>query len=99
MNFKIDVLLLFYFILNTHCPEYIVDGILQAGAPSGTCKSVPAPNTGPLSSNSGSFTGSVQFTKSSASTVLSPSLLVLWLFHLPLLAFLKTTSNTDLIGF
>ncbi|CAK9315275.1 unnamed protein product [Citrullus colocynthis] len=71
----------------------------QAGAPPGTCKSIPAPNTGSMSSTSGSFTGSVQFSKSSASRVHSPSLLVLWFFYLPLLAFLKTTINTHLIGF
>lgn len=64
-----------------------LDGILQAGAPFGSCKNVTVPNTSPVTNTAGSFTGSVQFS-SSASTVLSPSCLILFFFCFPLMKFL-----------
>ncbi|KAK7827012.1 pi-plc x domain-containing protein [Quercus suber] len=59
----------------------------QAGAPFGSCKNVTVPNTSPVTNTAGSFTGSVQFS-SSASTVLSPSCLILFFFCFPLMKFL-----------
>lgn len=67
-------------------------GLLQFGAPFGSCKNVAVPNvspvtntvgnTSPLTNTAGSFSGSVQFSKS-ASTIQSPNSLVFYLvlFH------------------
>ncbi|RXI07144.1 hypothetical protein DVH24_026280 [Malus domestica] len=56
----------------------------QAGAPSGSCKNISVPTRSPVTNNAGSFTGSVQFSKS-ASTVYSANRLVVFLFYLPLM--------------
>lgn len=58
----------------------------QAGAPFGSCKNITVPTRSPVTNNGGSFTGSVQFSRS-ASTVHSPNRLVFFIFSLPLLAF------------
>ncbi|XP_060970442.1 PI-PLC X domain-containing protein At5g67130 [Cannabis sativa] len=59
----------------------------QAGAPFGSCKNVAVPSRSPpTTTNAGSFTGSVQFTRS-ASTVNSSNRLFLFLVSFPLLAF------------
>ncbi|XP_062101952.1 PI-PLC X domain-containing protein At5g67130 [Humulus lupulus] len=61
----------------------------QAGAPFGSCKNVAVPSRSPPINNTpgtGSFTGSVQFTRS-ASTVKSPNHLFFFLVSFPLLAF------------
>ncbi|KAF4380826.1 hypothetical protein F8388_017180 [Cannabis sativa] len=53
----------------------------QAGAPFGSCKNVAVPSRSPpTTTNAGSFTGSVQFTRS-ASTVNSPNRLFLFLLR------------------
>lgn len=57
----------------------LIDGILQAGAPFGSCKNVTVPNPSPASNTAGNFTGSVQFSRS-ASTVHSPHCWILSLF-------------------
>lgn len=62
-----------------------IDEILQAGAPFGSCKNVAVPNPSPLTNTAGSFSGSVQFSRS-ASTDHSPSCLILFLFYFPLMA-------------
>ena len=64
-----------------------IDGILQAGAPFGSCKNVTIPNPSPVTNNAGGFTGSVQFSRS-PSTVHSPSCLILFLFYFPLMKYL-----------
>lgn len=67
--------------------KHTIDEILQAGAPLGSCKNIAVPNTSPVTNTEGSFTGSVQFSRSS-STVHSPSFLILFLFYFPLRTFL-----------
>ncbi|KAF2283740.1 hypothetical protein GH714_014701 [Hevea brasiliensis] len=57
----------------------------QAGAPFGSCKNVAVPSTSPVTTTSGSFSGSVQFSRS-ASTVHSPIFFVFYLCSLPLIA-------------
>ncbi|XVF61194.1 hypothetical protein PTKIN_Ptkin08bG0110500 [Pterospermum kingtungense] len=51
----------------------------QAGAPFGSCKNISRPATSPVTNTAGSFSGSVQFSKS-ASTVYYPNCLVVGLF-------------------
>ncbi|KAI4314981.1 hypothetical protein L6164_027835 [Bauhinia variegata] len=57
----------------------------QAEASFGSCKNIAVPSTSPMSATSGSFTGSVQFSKS-ASPVHSPKCLLHFLFYLLLIA-------------
>ncbi|XP_021637663.2 PI-PLC X domain-containing protein At5g67130 isoform X3 [Hevea brasiliensis] len=57
----------------------------QAGAPFGSCKNVAVPSTSPVTTTAGSFSGSVQFSRS-ASTVHSPIFFVFYLCSLPLIA-------------
>ncbi|KAM0970742.1 hypothetical protein ACFX13_019022 [Malus domestica] len=59
----------------------------QAGAPSGSCKNISVPTRNPVTNNAGSFTGSVQFSRS-ASILYSPNRLVVFLFYIPLMGFL-----------
>jgi hypothetical protein len=71
------------------CEKMVEYGLLQFGAPFGSCKNVAVPNvspvtntvgnTSPLTNTAGSFSGSVQFSKS-ASTIQSPNSLVFYLF-------------------
>lgn len=61
--------------------------ILQAGASFGSCKNVSVPSTSPVTTATGSFSGSVQFARS-ASTIHSPIFVVLYLCSLPLIAFI-----------
>ncbi|EEF38817.1 PI-PLC X domain-containing protein At5g67130 [Ricinus communis] len=57
----------------------------QAGAPFGSCKNIAVPTTSPVTTATGSFSGSVQFSKS-ASTVHSSNYLVFHLFYVSLMA-------------
>ncbi|XP_058010463.1 PI-PLC X domain-containing protein At5g67130 isoform X2 [Hevea brasiliensis] len=57
----------------------------QAGAPFGSCKNVAS--TSPVTTTTGSFSGSVQFSRS-ASTVCSPNFFIFYLFSLRLMAFM-----------
>ncbi|KAF7809844.1 PI-PLC X domain-containing protein [Senna tora] len=62
----------------------------QAGAPFGSCKNVAMPSTSPVTNtagSSGSFTGSVQFSKSAA-PVHSPNCMLLLLMYFPFIAVL-----------
>lgn len=59
----------------------------QAGASFGTCKNISAPSTSPVSTSTGSFTGSVQFSRS-ASPVHYPTSVVLPLLYFLLVAVL-----------
>ncbi|RDX78301.1 PI-PLC X domain-containing protein [Mucuna pruriens] len=52
----------------------------QAGAPFGSCRNISVPSTSPVTSTAGSFTGSVQFSKS-ASSVHYPNCLLLVAFY------------------
>jgi len=54
--------------------------IWQAGAPFGSCKNISVPSTSPVTNTAGSFTGSVQFSKS-ASPVHHPNCLHLVVFY------------------
>lgn len=68
--------------------DYNIAEILQAGAPFGSCKNISVPSTSPVSSNAGgSFTGSVQFSKSASPVHYSNSVLV-FLFQFMLVAVL-----------
>ncbi|MCH87996.1 pi-PLC X domain plant-like protein [Trifolium medium] len=62
---------------------------MEAGASFGSCKNISVPSTSPVSSTSGSgsFTGSVQFSKS-ASPVRYPNSVLVFLFHFMLIAVL-----------
>ncbi|KAJ8764226.1 hypothetical protein K2173_005966 [Erythroxylum novogranatense] len=60
----------------------------QAGATFGSCKTVAVPNTSPVTNTAGSFTGSVQFARST-STDLSPNIWPFYLFSVPLIGFLS----------
>lgn len=57
-----------------------ITAILQVGAPFGSCKNISVPSTSPLTSTAGSFTGSVQFSKST-SYVHRPSCLLFVIFY------------------
>ncbi|KAL5819648.1 hypothetical protein ACOSQ3_023593 [Xanthoceras sorbifolium] len=59
----------------------------QAGEPFGSCKNISVPSRSPTSNTMGSFTGSVQFSRS-ASAIHSLNCLVFFLFYLPLMVFL-----------
>ncbi|XWS29822.1 hypothetical protein CRYUN_Cryun24cG0063300 [Craigia yunnanensis] len=59
----------------------------QAGAPIGSCKNISIPTTSPVTNTAGSFSGSVQFSRS-ASTVYYPNRLVVSLFFFPWMMFL-----------
>ncbi|XP_021275329.1 PI-PLC X domain-containing protein At5g67130 [Herrania umbratica] len=59
----------------------------QAGAPFGSCKNISIPTTSPVTNTAGSFSGSVQFSKS-ASTGYYPNRLVVGLFSFPWIMFL-----------
>jgi hypothetical protein len=64
--------------------------ILQAGASFGSCKNISVPSTSPASSTgggSGSFTGSVQFSKS-VSPIHYPNSILVFLFYFLLIAVL-----------
>ncbi|CAJ1929559.1 unnamed protein product [Sphenostylis stenocarpa] len=65
--------------------NYIIAAILQEGAPFGSCKNIVVPNTSPVTNTAGSFTGSVQFSRS-ASRVLSPNSCLYVLFFFLLIA-------------
>ncbi|XP_061340981.1 PI-PLC X domain-containing protein At5g67130 [Gastrolobium bilobum] len=59
----------------------------QEGAPVGSCKNIAIPNTSPVTTNAGSFTGSFQFSRS-ASPAHSPNCLFFLLFYFLLIAVL-----------
>ncbi|GLU20040.1 hypothetical protein SLE2022_362570 [Rubroshorea leprosula] len=59
----------------------------QAGAPFGSCKNITIPGTSPVTSTAGSFSGSVQFSRST-STVHYPNRLIVCLFSFPLIMLL-----------
>ncbi|KAE8656020.1 PI-PLC X domain-containing protein [Hibiscus syriacus] len=59
----------------------------QAGAPFGSCKNISMPSSSPMTSTGGSFSGSVQFSKS-ASAVSYPNRFVVGLFSIPCMLFL-----------
>lgn len=77
---------MYYLHINLFVRQDFIDGILQAGAPFGSCKNVAVPRS-PPTNNMGTFTGSVQFS-SSASTVYSPNCLLFKLSYLSLMVFL-----------
>lgn len=83
----LSMLFLWHFIIymEVSVKHTNIDEILQAGAPFGSCKNVAVPNPSPLTNTAGSFSGSVQFSRS-ASTDHSPSCLILFLFYFPLMA-------------
>ncbi|KAJ7952835.1 PI-PLC X domain-containing protein [Quillaja saponaria] len=60
----------------------------QAGAPFGSCKNVAVPSRSPTTNSAGSFTGSVQFSRS-ASPVHSSNYLLFFLFYFPVKAVLS----------
>ncbi|TKY70590.1 PI-PLC X domain-containing protein [Spatholobus suberectus] len=59
----------------------------QDGAPFGSCKNIAVPNTSPVTNTAGSFTGSVQFSRS-ASPFHSPNCWIFLLFYFLLIAVL-----------
>ncbi|XWS45248.1 hypothetical protein CRYUN_Cryun15aG0120000 [Craigia yunnanensis] len=59
----------------------------QAGAPFGSCRNISIPTTSPVTNAAGSFSGSVQFSRS-ASTVYYPNRLVVGLLSFPWMLFL-----------
>ncbi|KAH1223750.1 PI-PLC X domain-containing protein [Glycine max] len=73
----------------------------QEGAPFGSCKNIAVPNTSPVTNTAGSFTGSVQFSRS-ASPVHSPNCWCFLVFYFLLIAVLlictKVTLVNDRIG-
>ncbi|KAK8673141.1 hypothetical protein V6N13_111494 [Hibiscus sabdariffa] len=54
----------------------------QAGAPFGSCKNISMPSSSPMTNTAGSFSGSVQFSKS-ASAVYYPNRVVVGFFSIP----------------
>ncbi|KAK0605922.1 hypothetical protein LWI29_032238 [Acer saccharum] len=59
----------------------------QAGEPFGSCKNISVPSRSPATNNMGSFTGSVQFSRST-SVIHSLNCLVYLSFYIPLMLFL-----------
>lgn len=79
----------YIYLFRIKCSSFVshtIVGDLQAGAPFGTCKNIAVPSASPITNNSGSFTGSIQFTRS-ASPPHSPNHKLL-LFFFPLIAVL-----------
>lgn len=73
---------------NSGKDNYIITAILQAGASFGSCKNISVPNTSPASNTAGSFTGSVQFSRS-ASPVHYPNSMLIFLFYFLLVVLLQ----------
>ncbi|KAK9285943.1 hypothetical protein L1049_025145 [Liquidambar formosana] len=65
-----------FFEFITLCYVVFLCGILQAGAPFGSCKNVAVSNRTPATNTMGSFSGSVQQLSGSSSTVHFPNLFV-----------------------
>lgn len=59
----------------------------QAGAPFGSCKNITMPSSSPMTNTAGSFSGSVQFSKS-ASTIYYPNQFAIGFFSIPWMLFL-----------
>ncbi|KAG8497477.1 hypothetical protein CXB51_008679 [Gossypium anomalum] len=59
----------------------------QAGAPFGSCKNITMPSSSPMTNTAGSFSGSVQFSKS-ASTIYYPNQFAFGFFSIPWMLFL-----------
>ncbi|KAL3019498.1 hypothetical protein AAZX31_05G087500 [Glycine max] len=68
----------------------------QAGAPFGSCKNISVPSTSPVTNTAGSFTGSVQFSKSASSVHLPNFLLLVVFYFLQSLAAAVMTISTVL---
>ncbi|MFQ6623536.1 hypothetical protein Gotur_004467 [Gossypium turneri] len=58
-----------------------------AGAPFGSCKNITMPSSSPMTNTAGSFSGSVQFSKS-ASTIYYPNQFAIGFFSIPWMLFL-----------
>ncbi|KAG4930724.1 hypothetical protein AAZX31_17G164100 [Glycine max] len=65
----------------------------QVGVPFGSCKNISVPSTSPVTNTAGSFTGSVQFSKSASAVHLPNCLLVVFYFLQSLAATMMTIST------
>ena len=68
----------------------------QVGVPFGSCKNISVPSTSPVTNTAGSFTGSVQFSKSASSVHLPNFLLLVVFYFLQSLAAAVMTISTVL---
>ncbi|KAL2595579.1 hypothetical protein AAZV13_11G048900 [Glycine max] len=68
-------------------PNFLAVNFYMEGAPFGSCKNIAVPNTSPVTNTAGSFTGSVQFSRS-ASPVHSPNCWCFLVFYFLLIAVL-----------
>lgn len=78
---------------NSSNDDDIITALWQAGAPFGSCKNISVPSTSPVTNTAGSFTGSVQFSKSASAVHLPNCLLVVFYFLQSLAATMMTIST------
>lgn len=73
--------------------DNIITALWQVGVPFGSCKNISVPSTSPVTNTAGSFTGSVQFSKSASAVHLPNCLLVVFYFLQSLAAAVMTIST------